>query len=369
MLVARYWSHRKAREALKASTVKIAGRDVVATWKLMVACVLVPVLSTFYAGVCAVVVLMMMVGDNEGDMGRGWVHGMSAWRVFWIVLGVLPCISYVSVIVSDTALQLIKSLHPLTLRLGSSSFFFPLPFALPFAFPLPFNGTSQTEHHTSSSDIVALRRMRRQLRRDVRAVVEEFGPGVFGEREFERLRMFQKLEGRRRDGREDGRGTLNSPGGSSGGDGLRARSVRAINVKGASSVQRQGTENDVGYASIAEVDFPMSPDEESDDSQTPSSSDNDDDGGGGGGISGSDSSEEGEEEVHTDSELLLGTQNSTIVHHIDNHPDNKKKRKKKNRDYYGFGKILAGAAGRVGGEDYLKEWTVVSDAERDDIFF
>lgn len=31
---AKIWSHRKAKEALAASTVKIAARDVLATWKI-----------------------------------------------------------------------------------------------------------------------------------------------------------------------------------------------------------------------------------------------------------------------------------------------------------------------------------------------
>ena len=42
-------SHRKAKEALKASSVKLRGRDVLATWKFLVALGLVPALYFVYA--------------------------------------------------------------------------------------------------------------------------------------------------------------------------------------------------------------------------------------------------------------------------------------------------------------------------------
>ena len=41
-------SHRKAKEAVAASTVKLEGRDVLATWKVLVSLGMAPVLYSFY---------------------------------------------------------------------------------------------------------------------------------------------------------------------------------------------------------------------------------------------------------------------------------------------------------------------------------
>ncbi|CAG8537386.1 2140_t:CDS:10 [Funneliformis mosseae] len=46
--ITRVISAKKAKEALKSSTVKVAGRDVLATWKLLVALVVMPILYGFY---------------------------------------------------------------------------------------------------------------------------------------------------------------------------------------------------------------------------------------------------------------------------------------------------------------------------------
>jgi glycerol-3-phosphate O-acyltransferase/dihydroxyacetone phosphate acyltransferase len=46
-------SHRKAKEALAASTVKLRGRDIIATWKFLVALGLVPLLYFVYGCITA----------------------------------------------------------------------------------------------------------------------------------------------------------------------------------------------------------------------------------------------------------------------------------------------------------------------------
>ena len=48
-ILAKLISRQKAKEALAASTVKIAGRDVLATWKVLVSLAVVPLLYVFYA--------------------------------------------------------------------------------------------------------------------------------------------------------------------------------------------------------------------------------------------------------------------------------------------------------------------------------
>jgi glycerol-3-phosphate O-acyltransferase/dihydroxyacetone phosphate acyltransferase len=51
LLTTRYISNKEAAKAAKNSSVKIAGRDVLATWKLMVAIILVPVLHLTYTSI------------------------------------------------------------------------------------------------------------------------------------------------------------------------------------------------------------------------------------------------------------------------------------------------------------------------------
>lgn len=46
--VTKYISQRKAREALAGSLVKLSGKDVIATWKLLTALVIVPLLFLVY---------------------------------------------------------------------------------------------------------------------------------------------------------------------------------------------------------------------------------------------------------------------------------------------------------------------------------
>ena len=59
VIVAKVISQKKAQAALKSSSVKIAGRDVLATWKLLVGLVLLPTLYGFYSLIMFIVVLQM----------------------------------------------------------------------------------------------------------------------------------------------------------------------------------------------------------------------------------------------------------------------------------------------------------------------
>jgi len=73
---------QKAAEALKASTVKIAGRDVLGTWKVMVAAALLPLCFFIYPLIAAIV---------------GWFKGWGAIHT-WAYFALLqPFIMYGSV--------------------------------------------------------------------------------------------------------------------------------------------------------------------------------------------------------------------------------------------------------------------------------
>jgi glycerol-3-phosphate O-acyltransferase/dihydroxyacetone phosphate acyltransferase len=54
LLIPRWYAARRARQAVASSSVKLEGRDVLATWKLMIALVLIPLMWIGYtAVVCA----------------------------------------------------------------------------------------------------------------------------------------------------------------------------------------------------------------------------------------------------------------------------------------------------------------------------
>jgi glycerol-3-phosphate O-acyltransferase/dihydroxyacetone phosphate acyltransferase len=84
IIVAKVISQKKAEAALKSSTVKIAGRDVLATWKLLVGLVLLPTLYAFYS-------LIMFIFVLQTDLELKWkfILPLATWSL-------LPFVSYAS---------------------------------------------------------------------------------------------------------------------------------------------------------------------------------------------------------------------------------------------------------------------------------
>ncbi|WFD36733.1 hypothetical protein MCUN1_003620 [Malassezia cuniculi] len=105
VIVANVVSHRKAKAALAASQVKLFGRDVLATWKILVSLVFVPVLYTSYA--IAVTVMAYR---------RGWSR-RAVIRTPFAVLGLLPFISMSTLKFAEVGVDVYKSLPPLVVSL------------------------------------------------------------------------------------------------------------------------------------------------------------------------------------------------------------------------------------------------------------
>lgn len=106
VLIARAFSDWKAREAVATSKVKILGRDVLATWKLLISCLLFPLFwaaYTFVSGVAA-----------ERLLGLG---------IFWqretmlITFFCLPLLTFAYIRGSEMILAVAKSLTPLVMVL------------------------------------------------------------------------------------------------------------------------------------------------------------------------------------------------------------------------------------------------------------
>ena len=83
-------------EALAASEVKIAGRDVLATWKILVALGVTPVLYAFYA------VLATVVAVKAGAPLK--------WRIWtpFLVLMVLPILAYSALKFGEAGMDVLK---------------------------------------------------------------------------------------------------------------------------------------------------------------------------------------------------------------------------------------------------------------------
>lgn len=68
-------------EALKSSTIKIAGRDVLATWKLLVALVVTPILYGFYT----FITLLLVYKYDLKRLQFGWWTPIIVYLMFYLV--------------------------------------------------------------------------------------------------------------------------------------------------------------------------------------------------------------------------------------------------------------------------------------------
>ncbi|KAH9981362.1 glycerol-3-phosphate O-acyltransferase [Lactifluus volemus] len=129
----------KAKEALAASAVKIAGRDVLATWKVLISLVMIPALYMFYAFVATIVAV-------EADASLNWI----IWTPF-ITLLALPCIGYAALKFGEAGVDVLKSLGPLIIALvpGKNRY------------------------------LERLKRMRQELAKELGEAIDEFGPQIW----------------------------------------------------------------------------------------------------------------------------------------------------------------------------------------------
>ncbi|ORY05758.1 hypothetical protein K493DRAFT_333407 [Basidiobolus meristosporus CBS 931.73] len=138
-IIAKIISAKKAKEALKNSTVKIAGRDVLATWKVLVGLFLIPTFYWIYTFIMLYIAIRLK------------------WSLFWKILApiltftLLPFISYASVRFGETGLDIFRSMRPL---------FFAL-----------FPGSN---HRAKTLPVI-----REELSNDITLIINEFGPQLF----------------------------------------------------------------------------------------------------------------------------------------------------------------------------------------------
>jgi glycerol-3-phosphate O-acyltransferase/dihydroxyacetone phosphate acyltransferase len=96
VITAKALSAKKAKEALASSTVKIAGRDVLATWKFLVGLVLIPLLYGLYT----LIVLCICLRSN-----LSWFHTILFPLMTWTLL---PFVSYASMRFAENGVDVFK---------------------------------------------------------------------------------------------------------------------------------------------------------------------------------------------------------------------------------------------------------------------
>ncbi|KAL2197850.1 hypothetical protein P885DRAFT_34217 [Corynascus similis CBS 632.67] len=151
-IATKYISHQKAKTALAGSSVKIQGKDVIATWKLLVSMALAPVLYGTYTFLTMYWVYM----DRLGGRVPEWV---SLWMVFWACWIIFPSITFAALRFGEVGMDILKSLRPLALCINPSS----------------------------SYSISQLRERRAELSAQVTNIVNAIGPEMFPDFEHTRL--------------------------------------------------------------------------------------------------------------------------------------------------------------------------------------
>jgi glycerol-3-phosphate O-acyltransferase/dihydroxyacetone phosphate acyltransferase len=96
VITAKGLSAKKAKEALANSSVKIQGRDVLATWKLLVGLVLIPLLYGLYT----LIVLWICLRSD-----LTWSHTILYPLITWTML---PFISYASMRFGENGVDVFK---------------------------------------------------------------------------------------------------------------------------------------------------------------------------------------------------------------------------------------------------------------------
>jgi len=137
-------SHKKAKEALAASTVKIRARDVISTWKILVSLALAPALDIVYT-------IILTVWTHKNRVGGR----VPSWIPLWLVavggLFFFPAVCFGALRFGEIGMDIFKSLRPLMLSISPSS----------------------------KNTLINLRKQREKLQDDTNHIINELGPELF----------------------------------------------------------------------------------------------------------------------------------------------------------------------------------------------
>ncbi|KAI1436190.1 acyltransferase [Xylaria sp. CBS 124048] len=145
-------SRQKAKEALAGSSVKIQGRDVMATWKLLVAMALTPALYNLYS-------ISLAVKVYKDNLWGYLPTSIPFWLVYIIAWIIFPAITFAAFRIGEVGMDILKSLRPLILCISP----------------------------TSSYSVQKLRERREELGKQIVQVINDFGPDMYDD--FEKTRL------------------------------------------------------------------------------------------------------------------------------------------------------------------------------------
>ncbi|ETN43246.1 uncharacterized protein HMPREF1541_02405 [Cyphellophora europaea CBS 101466] len=165
-VVTKLISMKKSREALAASTVKIKGRDVITTWKLLVAIAAAPALYAYYT---IIVSVWLVYNRREGVYTYRVPWWMVArtyvpdWVPIWLfaIAFLVLCVSitFAALRIGEIGMDVVKSLPPLFAALNPRS----------------------------SSTLARLQKHRKELSAKVTDVINTLGPEVFPDFDANRI--------------------------------------------------------------------------------------------------------------------------------------------------------------------------------------
>ncbi|KAH6559911.1 hypothetical protein BASA61_000190 [Batrachochytrium salamandrivorans] len=148
IILSRIVSHQKAAEALAGSSVKIAGKDVVTTWKLLTAMIVIPTLSVIYIAMAFVLSQVYIVPSSF----------TTSLTISAVTAITLPILGFATIRISDIGMDILKSLSPLVVSLV-----------------------------TPERSTKTLRVLRAELTASITAIVVELGPKVIPDFEAKRV--------------------------------------------------------------------------------------------------------------------------------------------------------------------------------------
>ena len=137
-------SVRKSHEALAASSVKIQGRDVMATWKLLVALAFAPILYAFYT-----TLFTYMTYRNR--LFGVVPESIPLWAIVLLLDVIFPATTFAALRFGEIGMDIFKSLRPLVLSLNP----------------------------TGANTLVRLREQRLKVSNEVTELINTLGPEVF----------------------------------------------------------------------------------------------------------------------------------------------------------------------------------------------
>lgn len=143
-ITAKKISRKKAKEALAGSVVKIQAKDVISTWKILVALVLAPILYIFYSVIGTIIIIKFKIVSTD-------VFPIPI--IFLFCYGWALLTTYASLRVGEIGVDYYKSLAPLFISL--------------------------TNRHKDVIQIDELKKTRRELSKKVEAFCNKYGPDMF----------------------------------------------------------------------------------------------------------------------------------------------------------------------------------------------